>query len=242
MIMMQVDGKQMSPNAGIAIGPILFIIAILAILAAAIAAGSGTFMGSTASESNKMKSTALVQIGENLRMGMDQITMVTGIVPDLVNFEYDDTPNNNGLFAPTGGGIAPPSPGMANDPANDQWYFLRGPAAAGFGTNGNNKIFAFLPVSQGTCQEVNNRSMGTVGIPDATNVISNTNPPTLVGTGWPDATATWNLINASGTTVAATNHPSLQGISTGCIHATDVMAAGTGPTTNYFFYQLLSVQ
>ena len=47
-------------NAGIALGPILFIIAILAILAAAIAAGSGSFNTSTASEGNKAKASALI--------------------------------------------------------------------------------------------------------------------------------------------------------------------------------------
>ena len=51
MTMGQADFRRLSPNAGIAIGPILFIIAILAILAAAIAAGSGSFTAGTTSES-----------------------------------------------------------------------------------------------------------------------------------------------------------------------------------------------
>src|SRR5580658_2534770 len=62
-------------DAGIAIGPILFIIAILGILAAAIAAGSGSFTSGTTAESSKTKAAALIQIGENLKIGMDRLIM-----------------------------------------------------------------------------------------------------------------------------------------------------------------------
>jgi len=56
-------GERFPPQRGIALGPILFIIAILAILAAAIAAGSGSFSGSTARENAKiMASTVLSQM------------------------------------------------------------------------------------------------------------------------------------------------------------------------------------
>ena len=70
--------KRMGATAGIAIGPILFIIAILAILAAAIAAGSGSFTSGTTSESAKTKASALIQIGENLKVGMDRLIMEGG--------------------------------------------------------------------------------------------------------------------------------------------------------------------
>jgi hypothetical protein len=66
-------------EAGIALGPILFIIAILAILAAAIAAGSGSFNASTNTEGNKAKASAVIQVGDNLKVGMDRLTMENGI-------------------------------------------------------------------------------------------------------------------------------------------------------------------
>ena len=66
-------------DAGIALGPILFIIAILAILAAAIAAGSGSFNASTAADGNKAKTSAVIQIGDNMKVGMDRLTMENGV-------------------------------------------------------------------------------------------------------------------------------------------------------------------
>ena len=65
--------ERFAADAGIAIGPILFIIAILGILAAAIAAGSGSFTSGTQNEGNSTKASALIQIGENLKVGMDRI-------------------------------------------------------------------------------------------------------------------------------------------------------------------------
>ncbi len=232
---MHVDEKRFSRDAGIAIGPILFIIAILGILAAAIAAGSGTFMNSTTAESNKTKSSALIQIGENLKLGMDQIVMENGVAPNEVNTDFSATGVNTGLFSPTGGGIAQPSPGMANDPRVDSWYFVKGDVV-GFGT-GNDVVMAVLPVKLGVCAEVNNRVMGTAGVPSGTfgdftsNVASGT---------WPAATATWGLSDGTSTT---TSTPSLQGIATGCVRNTSVTVdAANGPSTDYFFYQVLAIQ
>jgi hypothetical protein len=214
----------LAPNAGIAIGPILFIIAILAILAAAIAAGSGSFTSGTSSESNRTKSSALIQIGENLKIGMDRITMEGGLDPTAVNLQVNATNTTSDLFSPTGGGIAPPSVGMANDPAVDKWYFAEGPIQ-GLGTGGNN-IIAVLPVSQGVCQEINNRSIANAVTP-VTAALGNfiAGPPGVV----------------SGTTWTST--PPLVGVATGCVLNSDVTPVpSTGPSSNYFFYQVLAIQ
>jgi type II secretory pathway pseudopilin PulG len=48
------------PDCGIAIGPILFVIAILAILAAAIAASSGSYTGGTTQEKAKIMASTLI--------------------------------------------------------------------------------------------------------------------------------------------------------------------------------------
>ena len=110
--------KPMNPNAGIAIGPILFIIAILAILAAAIAAGSGSFTGGTTKEANKVNASAIVGIGQNLKFGWDKI-MANGVDPTIVTFDATAT---TGLFAPTGGGITPPSNTLAA--AGQPWCWI----------------------------------------------------------------------------------------------------------------------
>src|ERR1700733_6177658 len=96
---------RLPPNAGSAIGPILFIIAILGILAAAIAAGSGSFTNGTASEGNSTKASALIQIGENLKVGMDRILMENGVDFISVVIGINNTSNTTDLFSPTGGGI-----------------------------------------------------------------------------------------------------------------------------------------
>src|SRR5580704_10446143 len=96
-------------DAGIAIGPILFIIAILAILAAAIAAGSGSFTAPTASEGAKTKASAIIQLGDNIKMGMDRLTMENGVSFGNWVINTANTVNNTDLFSPTGGGISPPS-------------------------------------------------------------------------------------------------------------------------------------
>jgi hypothetical protein len=202
------------PDAGIAIGPILFIIAILAILAAAIAAGSGSFTSGTTTESNRTKSSALVQIGENLKIGMEHITNEQSMVPTDVDINSLNTSATNALFSPAGGGIAAPSVSMANNPATDQWYYVQGPIN-GLGTS-SAEVYAVLRVSPGVCAEINNRVTGTSSVPDAaelgdfTSLVTNT---AQSDTAWPFA-----------------------GRAIGCVNNGDANATGT------YFYQVMAIQ
>src|SRR5580698_3316128 len=118
-----VSVERLTADAGIAIGPILFIIAILGILAAAIAAGSGSFTNGTASEGNSTKASALIQMGENLKVGMDRLLMENGVAFNNVIIGINNTANTNELFSPTGGGITIPATSMSNDPTNNIWYY-----------------------------------------------------------------------------------------------------------------------
>ncbi len=158
--------KRFDAEAGIAIGPILFIIAILAILAAAIAAGSGNFTAGTTNESNRTKSAALIQIGENLKTGMDRLVMENEVAFSAVDTNVANTSGNNELFSPTGGGITPPSYSLANNPSNDgtaahgEQYLVfparRNSWASGYTTA--SELIAVLAVSQGVCDEVNSKA------------------------------------------------------------------------------------
>lgn len=150
-------------DAGIAIGPILFIIAILAILAAAIAAGSGSFTAGTTNESNRTKASALIQIGENLKVGMDRMTMENGVAFGAWTINAVNTTNNNDLFSPTGGGVTAPSATMANTPGTDVWLYPFGPVP-GLGTN-NDEQLAVIKISSGVCDEVNSRANGISTVP-----------------------------------------------------------------------------
>ena len=65
--------RRLAPKAGIAIGPILFIIAVLGLLASVIVAGSGGFTAGTTGESNRSKAAALIDIGQILKIGFERI-------------------------------------------------------------------------------------------------------------------------------------------------------------------------
>jgi len=217
-------------QAGIAIGPILFIIAILAILAAAIAAGSGSFSAPTASESAKTKASGLISVGENLRIGMDRLTIENGATPpssgsNATNFDMltTDTSSQYDLFSPTGGGISPPSAALAGNTSNDVWHFMSG-VWPGLGssdpTNGVD-YFAVLNIAEDVCNEVNNR----VGTASTISTDLATNAP--IGSPVP----------VDNTPIDGTKIPAeLSGKTLGCF------GDSTTSPAHYYFYQMLYVQ
>lgn len=221
-------------NAGIALGPILFIIAILAILAAAIAAGSGSFNASSSREGNKTKAAAIIQIGDTLKVGMDRLTMENGVVYNTWTTSPTSTSTSSDLFSPTGGGIGAPSVTMAGNPSSDIWYYPQG-AIQGLGTysaNSSNTIqMAILNVTAGVCAEINNRVNGGAVAPAAAalgNFGAGYGNATLASTmngGWPVAATNTTVVNLYGRPI-------------GCVQNSN---AGP-PAAGYFFYQVLYVQ
>lgn len=189
-------------DAGIAIGPILFIIAILAILAAAIAAGSGSFTSGTSTESNKTKASALIQIGENLKIGMDRLTMGNGVALANVVINVNNTSNNTDLFSPSGGGISVPSTGMAAAPSTDVWYYPQIPLP-GLGTSSAEQI-AVLRIDSGVCTEVNSRANGvaTPAAAELGNFHAATIPYASYGANWPFTGKTVGCVQNSNTATA----------------------------------------
>ena len=230
-------GTRLRGNAGIALGPILFIIAILAILAAAIAAGSGSFNTSTASEGNKAKASALIQVGDNLKVGMDRLTMENQVAYNGWTVNAANTSNNVDLFSPTGGGIAAPSIAMAGNPGSpggnngDVWYYpqLAIPQIGTYSANSQNTIqIAALNVAPGVCAEINNRANGQNVAPNPLNV---GNFATLPSSG--------NVASASNANWPSINNATslnLYGRPVGCV--TNNGAGSVG----YFFYEVLYIQ
>ncbi|MBV8061934.1 MAG: hypothetical protein JO126_06800 [Alphaproteobacteria bacterium] len=213
----QLTGRQRQ-DAGIALGPIIFIIAILAILAAAIAAGSGSFNASTNTEGNRTKASGLIQQGENLKIGMDRLTMENGVAWGGWNINTTGTVNTTDLFAPAGGGISAPSIALAGNAQGDVWYY---PMANinGLGTTADKQL-AVLNTTQGICQEINNRANGSATAPGI------------------DAGGTMKT-NGDLTTKISVNMTSasvLYGKPVGCLQNTN---AADG---NYYFYQVLFIQ
>lgn len=151
-------GFRPASDAGIAIGPILFIIAILGILAAAIAAGSGSFTATTTSESNSTKAAALIDIGQNMRTGWDRLIGEQSLAVDAIGLNVLDTSSSTSLFAPTGGGIAPPSTTMALTATGISWLFPT-VVVPGIGTSTGSRL-AMLQVASGVCDQINAKANG----------------------------------------------------------------------------------
>lgn len=150
-----------SDDKGIAIGPILFVVAILGILAAAIAAGSGSFTGSTQKESAKTKAAAIVETGQHLKFGWDRI-IGSGVAAGSVVIDPTATSNATDLFSPSGGGIAPPSNTMAT--SGKKWCFSE---------TTNDPVAVFLPVDESVCREINRLTIGAAVTPPSGISITN---------------------------------------------------------------------
>jgi len=206
---------RMKDDAGIAIGPILFIIAILGILAAAIAAGSGSFSTGTATESAKAKAVALIDIGQTLKLGFERI-VGRGIYFDSVDLDPTHTTATDDLYSPSGGGISPPSVTMAETPASDAWMYplLTIPS---IGSSSGSRV-ALIEVAEDVCDQVN--------------ILANA---LAAGTADTDGAALGDFSSASLNTVAAWP-ANFDGKMTGCVENT------TAATAGFFFYQVIGVQ
>lgn len=199
-------------EAGIAIGPILFVVAILGILAAAIAAGSGSFTGSSSTESARTKAAALIQIGQNLKVGADRLVGI-GYDADTIHIDITSTTLDNDLFSPSGGGVGVPSVTMANTPASDIWHYTH-LAGTNMGTTAT-ELVAFLPIAATVCDQVNVKA----------NAISTSASN--------DSTLAADIGDIANDPSGAAAWPTkLKAMPTGCMK-------GSGTSAGYYYYQVL---
>lgn len=205
------DGRA-AQDAGIAIGPILFVVAILGVLAAAIAASSGSFTGSTATESARTKANALIQIGQNLKVGADRLVGLS-YDADTIHISPTSTTLDNDLFSPSGGGVGVPSVTVANNTATDGWSYTHLPVT-NMGTSAT-ELVAFLPVALVVCDQVNVRANAISA--SASNDTDLAADVGAVGID-PSGAAAWPV--------------KLAAKPTGCLK-------GTGTSTGYYYYQVL---
>ncbi|MGE4351418.1 MAG: hypothetical protein AB7E52_04425 [Bdellovibrionales bacterium] len=210
--------QRLSLNAGIAIGPILFIIAVLGILASAIAAGSGSFTTGTTGESNRAKATALIDIGQNLKLGFDRI-IGNGIEFDNVVIDETKTDGDSDLFSPNGGGITAPSRTMGETPSTDEWMYPL-IVIPGIGTSSGQRV-AVIKVSEGVCDEINKK---TIALDTGTAKTEHASLGDFSGdeTSAIDNSSSWPA--------------SFEGKPVGCVYNDN------GTTTGYFYYQVIGVQ
>ena len=100
---------------GIVIGPILFIVAILAVLAAAIAAGSGEFNSDISAVSAKAQASAILEYANEVKFAVDRVlakgctdTEISFENPIVSGYENPNAPSDKSchVFDVNGGGIA----------------------------------------------------------------------------------------------------------------------------------------
>ena len=183
--------RMVNSQSGIAIGPILFIIAILAILAATIAASSGSFTSGTTKESDKIVAAAIIQSMESTADTV-QLLIGRGCTENQLSF-FSDTPAGTfytNASAPVDGScdiygaggkqvmIPMPESGFVSQPAYPDSQFWRYPYFTGrgmmtLGTGAADLIMYYMYLKQSTCIEINNR----LGVSNPSGV-----PPVVTGT------------------------------------------------------------
>ena len=210
--------KTAKREEGVAIGPILFVIAILGVLAAALAAGGGAFTSSTANDSARLKASALLEIGDNLKLGFDRV-LGRDVGFDSIVIHANNTSTTSDLFSPIGGGINPPSITMAENTTTASWRYISA-NIKGLGTGVTKSKLAAIKIAANVCGEINNKIRGssTISKFDAGDWFnSDSIPDENTLTNWPDA---------------------IKGSGVGCIENNNTADDSGG----YWFYQVLGVR
>ena len=106
---------------GIAIGPILAVVAILAVLASAIAAGSGSFNSDTSAVKAKAQASAILEYANEVKLGVDRVlgkgctnTQISFENPIVSGYVNPNAPSDKSchVFDVNGGGIIIKTPPM----------------------------------------------------------------------------------------------------------------------------------
>ena len=174
--------RRTAHEAGIAIGPILFIIALLAILATAIATGSGTFAGSYDQEQARTAASEITHFAYTVKQAIDRVRMGQGCTDYQVSFENPIDSNYVNSSAPSdhhchifdmaGAGMTwklPPTDfldtSFSAQTDYGKYLYTTGTCIDGIGTAvsschtdglDNSQLFIFLPyVKQTICQQLN---------------------------------------------------------------------------------------
>ncbi|MFZ4859913.1 MAG: hypothetical protein ACOYL3_26415 [Desulfuromonadaceae bacterium] len=171
---MQARKGKTRADAGIAIAPILFVIALLGILAAAIAAGSGAFSSSTSTESAKATAEAIVQQGVNIQNAVALLTG-RGCSDTQLNFissssfsrENPNSPLDKScnVYAPSGANLIQSTFPQAVDsttsftsstaiPSGMFWPSAHN-ALSGFGTTANELLVIMYNLKIDVCTQIN---------------------------------------------------------------------------------------
>ncbi len=131
--------RTLNNQDGIAIGEILFIIAVLAILAAAIASGAGSFNANTNNDSAKTKAGTIIQQADAVAMAVQKVYVENGCADTQISFANPvvslytnpNSPSDNScnVFNQNGGAMlfpTPPQGSLNGTLANSANYIFAG--------------------------------------------------------------------------------------------------------------------
>lgn len=219
------NNNRFSAVAGIAIGPILFVVAILAVLVGAIAAGSGGFGSSTADEAARVRASTIIQQAVTIKGAFDRI-VVNGATPaQVIAAEAPATTTSTlALYGTSGGGITVQNPPRDAVVAGATWRFVVDADLPGIGAAGNTDAITVLQVSLPTCNALNDLIFGRGQY---------ATPPALGGTvnlTIPAIAAGDNVIPLTNAFDSSTPPAGITGRTSACV----------SNSTNYYYYQLLS--
>ena len=228
--------SRMPATAGIAIGPILFVVAILAVLVAALAAGGG-FGGSTQTERDRVKASVVIEQGANFKAGFERLYGGALDVNEMIlSTAYTNAKKNAALYAAAGGGLTQQSPmeGTVPDTGVTNWRFVPGANLPGIGTNAENDFIVAIGIRSATiCKAINGIVFGktapaATALPSASSaaiVLNDADPctDTTIDTATSGCAVSANRFDISATAAA-------NGYSQTCVDD------GAG---NYYYYQLL---
>ena len=163
---------------GIAIGPILAVVAILAVLASAIAAGSGSFNGDTSAVKLKAQATAILGYVDEVQIGVSrvlsrcpdtQISLANSVDSGYAENPLAPTDKSCHVFDVNGGGILfkepHPDVDLTGVPEVIRHYFIHTRSQIiGFGKyipdvqadNSGNELIIMLPgITRELCLKIN---------------------------------------------------------------------------------------
>ena len=164
--------KRYTGQCGVAIGPVLFIVAVLAILAAAIAAGSGSFTAATTTESISTAASTIISYADLVGAAVQRLSIEHNCSASQINFVnplvsgYTNAgaPSDNScnVFDPAGGAITyqnPPASYLDSSntsaPSYGNWFFSGANQLQNWNAS-SGSIILFLPyVPLAICQKIN---------------------------------------------------------------------------------------
>lgn len=213
-------------NKGIAIGPILFIIAVLAVLVGAIASGNSGFSNTTA-EATKTRATPIIQQGVNFKMALETV-MTQGAAEEDVIVSTNFTLGNGtlALFSPTGGTLIPQIPPREATGTGASWVFADNQNMEGLGTSGSGDVVAYLRIANAAMCRTINEIIFSVGAAQVTTL------PTITVTVVDNAVTAEDGVIDVANTFGTAGVSSVSGRMQACV-------ADSESTPNYWYYQVL---